>query len=85
MTDSISVGRKYNRYLFEYRFGDAEWGLQIVATSPAEAKERIKALAWANYRGEIAAVVPVPGTGLIRGIAACFRKYTTRLVESLKI
>lgn len=60
----------YGRYLFEYRFDNAEWGLEVVATSPAEAQERMKALAWANYRGEIALRVPVPGTGLMKRIKA---------------
>jgi hypothetical protein len=55
----------FQRYLFEYRFGDAEWGIEIVARSPQEAKERIKALAWAKYQGEVKAKVYIPTGGFI--------------------
>ena len=34
---------RYERYLFEYRFQDAEWAFEIVAKSPHEAKERLRA------------------------------------------
>lgn len=63
----------FNRYLFEYRHEGSEWGLEITARSPDEAKERIKSLAWARYQGEIKAKVPVPAAGLIQWIASRFR------------
>lgn len=68
-----SVGDGYKRYQFEYRYGDSEWGIQIVAKSPEEARERVKAISWAQYRGEIAAIIPIPGAGLLSRIAALFR------------
>ena len=64
----------YQRYLFEYRFGDSEWGIQITAKSPDEARERLKALSWARYKGEIAATIPVPGATLIERIIALLRR-----------
>ena len=64
---------EFNRYLFEYRHDGNDWGIEIVARSPEEAKERIKSLTWARYQGEIKAKIPVPATGLIRRIAAWFR------------
>ena len=71
MTDlSMSDGRKYGRHLFEYRFDNAHWGVEIVAASPAEAEARMKALAWAQYRGEVVTRVPIPGAGLIEQIKA---------------
>jgi hypothetical protein len=56
---------KFNRYLFEYRHDGSEWGIEIQARSQREALDRIKALTWARYKGEIVAKVPVPGAGLI--------------------
>jgi hypothetical protein len=68
----------FNRYLFEYRHGGAEWGIEIIARSPQEAKERIKSLSWARYRGEINAKVPIPTGGLFKRIARRFF-YSIRL------
>ena len=61
-------------YLFEYRHDDAVWAIEIMATSPEDAKERIKSLAWANYQGEIAAKVPVSGGSIIQRIASWFSR-----------
>lgn len=49
-----------NRYLFEYRYAGSEWGLEIIASNPEEAWERINALRWATYKGEVAAKIAVP-------------------------
>lgn len=57
------------RYLFEYRFGDAEYGFEIPADSLEEARERLKALTWARYEGEIKATVRIPGGGFFYRIA----------------
>lgn len=57
---------EFNRYLFEYRHDGSEWGIEIVARSPADARERLKALAFARYQGEVRYKIPVPGTGLFR-------------------
>jgi hypothetical protein len=76
MSSSLVGDKKYNQYLFEYRFNDAHWGIEITATSPVEAKERLKALAWANYKGEVAMKLAVPGASLIERIMTRFRQYT---------
>jgi hypothetical protein len=60
----------YRQYLFEYRYGHSDWGIQITAKNADEARERLKAISWAQYRGEIGAIIPVPGAGLIKRIAA---------------
>lgn len=52
------------RYLFEYRHLGSEWGIEIAATSPEDAKKRLQALAWANYKGRVAATIPLPGKSL---------------------
>ena len=46
-------------FLFNYRFGGNEWGVTIFASSPDEAKEKIKAVAWARYEGELGMRIPV--------------------------
>ncbi len=51
----------HKRYLFEYRFKGSEWGIEISAASPEEAKERVNAMMWAQYRGEIFATIKAPG------------------------
>lgn len=61
----VSVNDGYSRYLFEYRHDGSEWGIEIVAKSPQDAQERLKAIGWARYKGEIAAKIPVPGGGLL--------------------
>lgn len=63
----------FNRYLFEYRFGGAEWGFEIVASSAEEARERLNALTWARYQGQIKAKIPIPGAGVLKRIASRFR------------
>lgn len=73
---SLSVGdSRYNRYLFEYRHDGSEWGIEIVAKSPEDAHERLKALYWAHYKGQIAAKIPVPGARLVDRIIAACRAY----------
>lgn len=62
----------YRRYLFEYRYEGSDWGLEIIARSPEEARERLGALTWARYKGEIAAKIPVPGAGFIERITTRF-------------
>jgi len=64
---------EYSQYLFEYRFGDSEWGFTITAKSPEEASERLKSISWARYKGEIAAIIPIPGAGVLSRIKALFR------------
>ena len=58
---SFSEWGAYGRYLFEYRHDGSEWGLEIVAKSPEDARQRLKALSWATYKGEIAAKMRRPG------------------------
>lgn len=66
-------------FLFTYRFGGAEWGTSVFATDPAEAKEKIKAMALARYDGELMARIPagVPGAGLLTRVI-CWWKMRKR-------
>lgn len=45
-------------FLFNYRFGGAEWGISIFAADPTEAREKIKAVALARYEGELDMRIP---------------------------
>lgn len=47
-------------FLFNYRFGGSEWGITVFADSPAEAREKIKAVALARYEGEVAMTIRLP-------------------------
>ena len=53
-------------HLFSYRFRDARWSLEIKAKNAEEAKERLKALAWATYDGELIANVPLTPRRFVR-------------------
>jgi hypothetical protein len=53
-------------FLFEYRFGGSEWCISIFADDAAEAREKIKAVGMARYKGEVHMTIPasMPGAGL---------------------
>lgn len=53
------------RYMFDYRFDGSEYSIDIFAHSPAEAKAKLSAIAFARYAGEVKAVIPIPSVGLI--------------------
>jgi hypothetical protein len=55
---------EFRDYLFEYRFEESWWSITIRARSENEAKQRLSALAWAQYRGEIFATIRIPGSGI---------------------
>ena len=46
-------------YLASYPYKGKRYAIDICAESEAEARERIKALAWTKYDGELVARVPV--------------------------
>jgi len=46
------------KHLFSYRHDGAEWGIEILASSPEDARARIAKLPYATYEGEVAATVP---------------------------
>ncbi|HWB46278.1 MAG TPA: hypothetical protein VG900_12615 [Hyphomicrobiaceae bacterium] len=48
----------YTTHLFSYRFQGKTYTVDIVAKDEAEAKDRLKALAWAEYDGELVARMP---------------------------
>jgi hypothetical protein len=51
---------KYKTYVFNYPYKGQTWGFDIKATSPEDAQARLKALAWAEYDGELGLVIEVP-------------------------
>lgn len=55
------VADGFQDYLFEYPHNGGTWSLKVKAASPEDARERLKSMAWARYRGEVAATVRVPG------------------------
>lgn len=71
---------KYATHLFSYRFQDKTYTVDIVAKDAAEAKERLKALAWAQYDGELVARMPAKSGPLVR-IAVLLRNVTHTIVS----
>lgn len=60
-------------YLFEYHFDGAEWGISIYAENPDEAREKIKAVGLARYKGEVAATIrPNPFAWALALLGAIF-------------
>ncbi|WHQ69478.1 hypothetical protein [Methylorubrum extorquens] len=55
------VAEGFQDYLFEYPHDGGTWALKVKASSPEDAQARLKAMAWARYKGEVAATIPVPG------------------------
>jgi hypothetical protein len=46
------------RFLFEYPFCGETYGFEITANDATEAEQRVKAMPWAKYKGEIFATIP---------------------------
>ena len=57
---------EYATHLFSYRFNGTHWSLEIKAKNAEEAKERMKALAWATYDGELIANIPLAPRRVVR-------------------
>ncbi|AMJ59961.1 hypothetical protein AXW83_06325 [Bosea sp. PAMC 26642] len=55
---SSSSHQPFATFLFEYRHDGDEWAFTIQAKDAADARERLKALTWARYQGQLVAVVP---------------------------
>jgi hypothetical protein len=68
MSESASM----TTHLFSYRFGGAEWSLEIQAESPREARERLNCLGLARYEGEVVTRVSAVAGPLAR-LAVWFR------------
>lgn len=79
MTRLSSTKRADREFLFEYRFAGADWSFCIFAADPAEAREKIKAVGLARYKGEVAMKIPasVPGAGFL--VSAILRIKNWRL------
>lgn len=59
------VDDEMKRFMFDYRFDGSEYSIDIFARSPEEAKAKLSAINFARYAGEVRAVIPIPGAGLI--------------------
>jgi len=57
---------EYKTHLFSYRFDGASWSLELPAKDAEEAKERMKALAWATYDGVLVANIPLAPRRFVR-------------------
>lgn len=71
---------QYATHLFSYRYDGREYTVDIIAKDAAEAKERLKALAWAKYDGELVARVPAE-IGPFTRIAVAVRNIFSQTVR----
>jgi hypothetical protein len=72
---------QYPTHLFSYRFDGREYTVDILAKDANEAKERVKALAWARYDGVLITRIPnTIGAGLIARLAVALRNFTQTLL-----
>lgn len=60
----MSESQQFNRYLFEYRHEGSEWALEVRARDIDDAKARLKAMPWAQLKGEIVLQGSIPGASL---------------------
>lgn len=67
--------KEHETHLFSYRYNGREYTIDIVAKDADEAKERLKALAWAKYDGVLVARIP-SGLGPLARIAIALRNVT---------
>ena len=65
----------YDTHIFSYRFGGREYTIDISAKDANEARERLKALAWAKYDGVLVARIP-SSLGIFARIAVAVRNAT---------
>lgn len=68
----------YATHLFSYRFDGRQYTVDIVAKNESEAKERLNALAWAQYDGVLVARIPA-GLGLFARLSVAIRNATNAL------
>lgn len=54
------------QYLFEYYFEGNCYGLTVVANSVEEAGRKVRRMSSAEYKGEVAAIIPVSPRSLWR-------------------
>jgi len=59
--------KQMQTYLCSYWHDGRQWSLELKATSPQDAKERLAKMAWASVDGVMVAVVPVGLGWLSRG------------------
>ncbi|MGV1013712.1 MAG: hypothetical protein ACOYB4_01935 [Methyloceanibacter sp.] len=74
----MAVSDKYDTHLFSYRFDGREYTIDIVAKDADEAKDRLKALAWAKYDGVLVARIP-RGLGILARISVAVRNAYTAI------
>lgn len=58
-------GTRYQRYSVSYEFGGSSWSSEIWAVSREQAELKLRAMSEGRVDGEIVAVIPVPGAGLV--------------------
>jgi hypothetical protein len=65
----------YSTHLFSYRFEGKAYTVDIKAKDAEEAKARLKALAWAQYDGELVTRIPAR-LGLLARFTVAARNFT---------
>lgn len=62
------------KFLFNYRLDGVDYGLDVVAETPQEAKRKVASMSLARYEGEIFATIPVPAVGLLLRILGWLKR-----------
>lgn len=55
--------KEFQTYLFSYRHDGKEWGFDVKATSPEDAKARVSQMTFSRYEGVLRASFAVPSKG----------------------
>lgn len=62
MTVTAPQEKEFRTYLFSYRHDGKEWGFDVQATSPEDAKARVSQMGLARYDGELEMTISFPDT-----------------------
>jgi hypothetical protein len=74
------MNEKWPTHLFEYRYNDATWTVEIPAQSEDDAKERISRLQSAKYLGTLQMKLPVE-LGFLARIVCWWQNYRARILS----
>ena len=74
----MAVSEQFETHLFSYRFNGRQYTVDIPAKDTDEAKERLKALAWAQYDGVLVARIPAQ-LGFLARLVVAVRNTTATL------
>lgn len=63
---------QFKTFVFSYEYRGASWVMELKASSPEDAQQRLRQLPWARLDGELVAKVPVAPNWLAKLASAAY-------------